>query len=335
MTIKDIARESGYAVSTVSRALNNHPDVSTQTKEKINAIVAAHQFVPNSNARQLKQQNSKSIAIIVKGSLNAFFAGIIEQMENWIAQTEYGVQVHYVEEDADELLAAEHLCRELKPLGILFLGGNIATFQKRFSAIELPCVIATTTSPELRFENLSCVGIDDKAAGKRAMDFLLHKGHQKIGILGGKRENSYISQLRFEGCLDAVAEAGGAFDESYYQTCNFNYGSAYRGAKKLLERKRDITAVFAMSDVMAVGAMRAIFEAGYRCPEDISVVGFDGIELGKYMVPSLTTVRQPGEEIAKQSVALLLSHIERHTPAKTVLLEDALIEGESVLAINR
>ena len=129
MTIKDIARESGYAVSTVSRALNNHPDVSTQTKEKINAIVAAHQFVPNSNARQLKQQNSKSIAIIVKGSLNAFFAGIIEQMENWIAQTEYGVQVHYVEEDADELLAAEHLCRELKPLGILFLGGNIATFQ--------------------------------------------------------------------------------------------------------------------------------------------------------------------------------------------------------------
>ena len=102
-----------------------------------------------------------------------------------------------------------------------------------------------------------------------------------------------------------------------------------------MERKRDITAVFAMSDVMAVGAMRAIFEAGYRCPEDISVVGFDGIELGKYMVPSLTTVRQPGEEIAKQSVALLLSHIERHTPAKTVLLEDALIEGESVLAINR
>ncbi|MEG1104438.1 MAG: LacI family DNA-binding transcriptional regulator [Oscillospiraceae bacterium] len=330
MTIKDIAKESGFAVSTVSRALNNHPDVSRETKEKINAIISTHKFVPNNNARQLKQQSSKSVAVIVKGTLNTFFSIIVEHMQSLIAATDYGVQVHYIDEDADEVLAAERICRELKPLGIIFLGGNISTFQKRFSSIEIPCVLATTTSAELHFENLSCVGINDVSAACRAIAYLLQNGHSKIGVLGGNRQVSYISASRYSGCQNAFDNCGKSFDESYYQKCNYNLGSAYRATKKLLERKKDITAIFCMSDVMAVGAMRAIHEAGLCVPKDISLMGFDGIELGTYLVPSLATIKQPAEEIADKSVELLLLHIEKHTAAKTILLDDALIEGESV-----
>ena len=144
MTIKDIARESGYAVSTVSRALNDHPDVSREAKEKIKAIVAAHKFVPNSNARQLKVQQNRSIIIVVKGAFNMFFAAILERMQSLISCSGYSSEVHYLDEDADEVLVGEQLQRERKPLGFIFLGGNTCSFEARFSAIAVPSVLATT-----------------------------------------------------------------------------------------------------------------------------------------------------------------------------------------------
>ncbi|MEG0340158.1 MAG: LacI family DNA-binding transcriptional regulator [Oscillospiraceae bacterium] len=334
MTIKDIARESGYAVSTVSRALNNHPDVSRETKDKINEVVAKHKFVPNNNARQLKAQSSKSIAIVVKGAFNMFFAAIIEQLQSLIQEDGYTASVHYVDEEQDEVQAAKRICLEKKPLGLIFLGGNISTFKQHFCSIELPCVLATTTSKELEFDNLSCVGIDDSKAACEAISYLLHKGHRNIGVLGGRRELSYISALRYEGCCDAYKTAGLVFNEDYYQKANYNYGSAYRATQKLISRKKDITAIFAMSDIMAVGAMRAIHDAKLTVPDDISVIGFDGIELADYLTPSLTTIRQPQSDIAKNSVALLLSHIEKNTPARNIILPSTLIEGESVITCH-
>lgn len=176
MTIKDIARESGYAVSTVSRALNDHPDVSREAKEKIKAIVAAHKFVPNSNARQLKVQQNRSIIIVVKGAFNMFFAAILERMQSLISCSGYSAEVHYLDEDADEVLVGEQLQRERKPLGFIFLGGNTCSFEARFSAIAVPSVLATTLADHLNFGNLSSVGIDDTAAGRRAARFLLPAG---------------------------------------------------------------------------------------------------------------------------------------------------------------
>lgn len=176
MTIKDIARESGYAVSTVSRALNDHPDVSREAKEKIKAIVAAHKFVPNSNARQLKVQQNRSIIIVVKGAFNMFFAAILERMQSLISCSGYSAEVHYLDEDADEVLVGEQLQRERKPLGFIFLGGNTCSFEARFSAIAVPSVLATTLADHLNFGNLSSVGIDDTAAGRRAARFCFPAG---------------------------------------------------------------------------------------------------------------------------------------------------------------
>ena len=187
MTIKDIARESGYAVSTVSRALNDHPDVSREAKEKIKAIVAAHKFVPNSNARQLKVQQNRSIIIVVKGAFNMFFAAILERMQSLISCSGYSAEVHYLDEDADEVLVGEQLQRERKPLGFIFLGGNTCRFEARFSAIAVPSVLATTLADHLNFGNLSSVGIDDTAAGRRAARFLLSRGHRRIAVIGGSR----------------------------------------------------------------------------------------------------------------------------------------------------
>ena len=126
MTIKDIARESGYAVSTVSRALNDHPDVSAETKARIQAVIDAHGFIPNNNAKHLKQTATKSIAIVVKGTSNMLFAPIVERMQDLIKSAGYTDVVYYLDEDSDEVRHALLLCREQKPLGLLFLGGNLS-----------------------------------------------------------------------------------------------------------------------------------------------------------------------------------------------------------------
>lgn len=334
MTIKDIARESGYAVSTVSRALNDHPDVSRETKEKIKAIVAAHKFVPNSNARQLKVQQNRSILIVVKGAFNMFFAAILERMQSLISCAGYSAEVHYLDEDADEVLVGEQLQRERKPLGFIFLGGNTCSFEERFSAISVPSVLATTLADHLSFENLSSVGIDDTAAGRRAAQFLLARGHRRIAVIGGNRAVSSISDQRYRGFSQGFADTGLVHDEALYQKANFNFGSGYRAMNKLLSRGARPTAVFCMSDIMAVGAMRALADAGLRVPQDISVLGFDGIELGQYATPRLATVSQPQQEIADESVALLLGQIEKNAPAQTRVVRTELVEGESVAPVT-
>ncbi len=333
MTIKDIARLSGYGISTVSRALNNHPDVSEETKEKINQIVKEHRFIPNSNARHLKQQESNSVVILVKGSFNLFFASIIEHLQITLSRSGLGVVVHYIDEEENEVRSAEQLCREIKPRGIVFLGGNIKTFQKRFSGIGIPCVLSTTSAKDLSFDNLSSVSVDDTRCAKRAVDYLFENGHRHIAVVGGDYDISYIGGLRLAGYRQSIEEHGQVFDTASFAPAHFSVSSAYEATKELLATNRKITAIFAMSDLMAMGCIRAINDYGLRVPNDISVIGFDGIELADYYSPRLTTVRQPCEQIAAHTAKMLLRSVQASEPANHRLLDAELVVGESVKRI--
>lgn len=336
MTIKDIAKESGYSVSTVSRVLNKHPDVSPVAKAKIEEVVAAHNFVPNDNAKHLKQQISKSIAVLVKGTSNMLFANIVEQLQNLIEQSAYSVFVYYMDEYDNEIEEALRLCRERKPLGILFLGGNPPTFRDKFKYINVPCVLVTNVIDQDDFENLSCVGTDDVASAKCAVDYLAELGHKNIGILGGDIDVSYTSQQRFIGCQESFREHHLPFDiKKNYQKCKFAFDSAYRAMEWMIENAPDITAVFAMSDVTAIGAICALKDRGIRVPEDISVMGFDGIELAKYYNPKLTTIQQQHKQIANKSVEILLNCIERNAGSVREVTPYILVKGESVRGINQ
>ena len=333
MTIKDIAKKAGCAVSTVSRALNDHPDVSEETKKRIREIVEECGFIPNSNARQLKAQQRKSICVIVKGTSNLFFEGILERMQFQITAEGYTAEVHYLDENSNELLAAAQIEREQKPSGIIFLGGNNEYFEKYFSKIHVPCVLTSSLFHDLHYSNLSQVGIDDRHAGMKACRYLIDRGHKKIGVLGGSRKHSYISRMRFEGFFEAYQTLIGNFDESYYQSTSFRLESGYSSMKQLIQRHKDITAVFCMSDLMAIGAMRAAHEMGFSIPNDISVLGIDGIPLVKYSIPSLSSLHQPQKQMADDSVRLLLRQIEHHDEPQVTVLETFLEEEESVLTL--
>ncbi len=333
VTIKDIAKESGYAISTVSRALNNHPDVSEEAKRRISEIVAERGFVPNSNARQLKRQQAKCIAFIVKGTTNMFFSDMLVELQRRVSESGYDGVVQYLAEGDDEVALAQQLCRELKPKGLIFLGGDSRNFASGFSEVKVPSVLATTVSGELQFDNLSMVGVDDRAAGWRAIDYLMENGHRRIAVIGGDPEDSSPGRMRLAGCKESFEAHGLAFDEAMFLPACFSWDEGYAAMKRFLDGGGEATAVFAMSDVQAVGAIRAILDSGRTVPGDISVLGFDGTPVARFYNPTLATLRQPAAEIAKTSVKLVLGCIERQRPAKTVLLEAELLPGGSVRAL--
>lgn len=334
MTIKDIARESGYAVGTVSRVLNNSPNVSETARKAILEVAEKYHFRLNSNAKHLKQQASKGISIIVKGSQNMFFASIVEQMQDLIEEKGYTSVIYYIGEDDDEVEQAQQICRERRPLGILFLGSGLKNFREGFDGVQVPCVLVTNSAETLGYENLSSVSTDDEAGAIAAIEHLLSLGHTKIGVLGGTRGKSYAASTRCKGCEKAFAAHRMPFmPYEQYEEARFAIADGYQAMERLLDKMPDVTAVFAMSDVIAIGAMRAIRDRGLWVPEDISVIGFDGIDLGNYLTPKLTTICQDRERITHRSVEILLDRIENGTPAVYETVPFHIISGESTRKI--
>ena len=330
MTIKDLAAQTGYSVGTVSRVLNNQPHVSELAKEIILKAAKESGFQLNENARQLKQQQSNSLLVVCKGKGNELFEALLIALQTRVAETGYSLIVDYIDESENEVRRALQLCREKKPQGILFLGGNQNHFQDSFHHITIPCVLVTSSAAELSFQNLSSVTSDDTAAAAMAVRELLNLGHKKIVIIGGHRAHSDIVRLRYEGCLQTFAAAEIPFRESAYETARFTYSDGYRAANALLQREPGFTALFAMSDVMALGAIRALWDAGKQVPEDISVVGFDGLSICDYTVPRLSTVSQPVALLAEQSMHLLLGSIEEGADAEHRIVPVDLLMRESV-----
>ncbi len=330
MTIKDIAQLAGCGVGTVSRVLNGSPGVSDAMREKVLAVVRAQGFQPNSNARHLKQLSGRRVAVIVRGTQNMLFAKMVEQIQALMQERGVEAAVYYLDEDDNETAFALRLCREYKPPAILFLGGDLEYFRMEFAPITVPCVLLTNTARDLGYDNLSSITTDDGQAAERAVDHLILHGHRSIGILGGNRKTSQMSCRRVEGALRSFARHGVPFSESQCETCRYSMEDAYAATGRLLDRHPKLTAIFALSDVMALGAIRALRDRGLRVPEDVSIMGFDGIPLADFSVPRLCTVRQDTHKLVERGVDILLERLERPLGPAHETVPFEISGGESV-----
>ena len=222
------------------------------------------------------------------------------------------------------------LCRERNPKGIIFLGGNLDYFDE-FEGIDVPCILVTNSAGNLNISNLSSFYTDDEAAAYKVGSYFIKKGHKKIGVVGGILSATQISSLRYAGCIRSFQENNIPFDEKKgYVQCRFSMEDGYQAMKKLLKNMPDVTAVIALSDTIAVGAMRAICDAGKKVPDDISVIGFDGISLSNYCIPRLTTIKQDTEKMAREGVELMLRQIHYPDEGRDVSIPFKLLERESV-----
>lgn len=335
MTIKDLAARTGYAVGTVSRALNDHPNVSEKARKAILEAARECGFELNVNAKQLKQHHSNTILVVVKGTSNELFGEMLEAIQASLDKTSYQLAVDYMDEDSNEVHRALQLSREKKPLGVLFLGGNNQNFVADFGKMDIPCVLVTNDASGLAFDNLSSVSTDDLEAAKCAMDTLIALGHSRIAIIGGDRRVSDTSRLRYEGCMQSFREHGVEFDsERDYQGVRYSYQDGYRATQALLDKGCQFTAIFAIADVMAIGAIRALRDNGLRVPEDVSVMGVDGLPLGNYLVPQLATISQSTQELARRSVEILRGCIENGMQARHETVPFGLLPRESIRRIS-
>ncbi|MBQ4900707.1 LacI family DNA-binding transcriptional regulator [Paenibacillus sp. Marseille-P2973] len=334
ITIIDIAKMCGVGVTTVSRAINNHPDISEETKAMIMQVIKENHYVPNNSARNLKRSASKTIAVLIKGITNPFFNRMIQVFEKEIQRKKYSFILQRVDENQDEIEVAIELEKEKRLKGIVFLGGYFSHSKEKLDQLTVPFVLSTIgMTPDYDPHEYSSVSVDDFKESYKMVDYLCNQGHRKIAIITASMDDVSIGKLRYEGYKQALEDHGLELNDKLVYSMKENIESysmenGYEVTKELLSSGEEFTALFAVSDSLAVGACKAIFESGKSVPEDYAVAGFDGLDITYYYHPSITTIRQPVEEIAEETIKILfdlinkkITHAHKTFPAELMIRE--------------
>ena len=333
-TIRDIAQKAGVGVSTVSRVLNGHPDVSEETRKRVMDIVNSCGFVQNDNARFLKRSRTAFAAIIVRGRRNVFLTGLAEQMLAIAQGSKIPFLIEYIDEADDEFDAMRKLYAERAARGFIILGSRLDERAETVKNLGVPCVFATVDAAASGLDNASSVSIDDRAASRAMAQELISLGHRRIAVFGGCPDGNDPFVWRYRGVLDTLTAHGIAFDSSQdYVKTRFTLDGAYESAERYFSVPRSVTAVMCMSDTIAAGVIRALKDKGLCVPQDISVTGFDGTQMARFYIPSIATVRQPTELIARESVDLLHSMLDGQQ-AQCLKVGFELIMGESLASVR-
>ena len=329
-TIRDIAQMAGVSVTTVSRVLNDRPDVKKETQEKVREVMARCHFVGNANARGLKQADSDLVAVIIRGRKNPFLSALAEAMLLCPRSGRAALITEFIDEQDDEFRRALTLMHERRIAGIIFAGSRIDERCHILRDVSIPMVFTTVSAEGTPMERAGSVSIDDRRMAREAVEALLHRGHRKIAVFGGERAGTDSLALRAMGAEDAFEKAGLAFDGSRYVTTRLTLEDAHRAALEFFRKRPDTDAAFCMSDMVALAVMRALKDLGRDVPGDVSVIGVDGIEIDEYVTPRLSTIRQPLQELARESVSVLADMMENGAKARHVTVDAELILRESV-----
>lgn len=335
LTIRDLAALCGVAVSTASRALNGHPEVSEATRQRVLEMAKKYNFVPNSSARSLKLHTDKVIALLVQGDMSMIFLPMIDELNAAIKQRGYSLMLTFIPDDQADPSTVARIVRDRKISGVIFLGryseiGQGALSSYRLAELGTPTVFCTTED----FSNApavhSSVAADDRGDSTRVVEQLIALGHRRIACIGTGPLNDpgQAWAMRVEGYRDAMVNAGlsyaGIIKESAQPEAVYTLENGYRSASELLDAEVDFTAIFGICDSVAIGACKALTARGIRIPDDVSVAGFDDIEIARFVTPGITTVAQPLSQIVAETVRVLFETIA--DPGRTP--EHVRIPGE-------
>ena len=332
INIRDIARIAGVGVSTVSRVINNHPDVKEQTRERVLEVIRENKYIPNNSARNLKKNSSNNIGVLIKGVFNPFFSEMLDLISKRISKAGYSMILeHHDYLSDDEMNNLISMIKEKRLQGVICLGGNFTEVKNNdFNDINVPVVLTSVNHKYGKeFSNFSSVSIDNEKSAYSATKYLIDCGHKDIVLMLGDENDIGISHRREAGYLKALSENNIPFNKEYRILGNYDYRGAYNETIKFLSKHKKVTAIFAISDIMAVGCAKAIKDSGLIVGKDISIIGFDGMDISEFYNPTITTVIQPKVEIAKISVDLLLDLMANKTDNKHIILNTELVERES------
>ncbi|MGB9680444.1 MAG: LacI family DNA-binding transcriptional regulator [Thermoanaerobacteraceae bacterium] len=309
VTIKDIAKLANVSITTVSRVINNKTEgVSEETRERILQLVKEYEYQPNAIARGLVTKKTKTLGLIIPDITNPFFPDIARGVEDSAHIYGYNVFLCNTDDNLDKESEYINALKEKYVDGIIFTSSSIPKQEhiKELIKTGIPIVIMDR---RIESEDIYGVFLDNYEGGYIATKHLIDLGHKKIGCITGPLY-SKSARERLEGYKECLIENGFEYDESVVFEGDYKINSGITGSEKLLNLHKKISAIFACNDLMAYGAYKTIRSRGYKIPDDISIVGFDDIQLSQILEPQLTTIRQPAYDMGLTATRMLIKLIE-------------------------
>jgi DNA-binding LacI/PurR family transcriptional regulator len=325
-TIRDVAEQAGVGVGTVSRVLNDHPSVSDVTRQKVQAAIKALNYTPNPIARRLSLRKTLTIAVIAPFFTRPAFIERLRGVQYALADSEYDLILFNVETTDRRDAYFRDVPRRERVDGLLILSLSPCDADvDRFLKAGVPTILVDTRHPRL-----SRIVIDDMAGGRLATEHLIELGHRKIGFLGDQLENPFnfvSSRDRFQGYRQALAKADIPYRPQYHLQGEHGRAQARQMARDLMALPDPPTAIFAASDTQAIGVLEAARDVGLKVPEQLSVIGYDDIEIAEYL--HLTTIRQPLFASGVEGVELLFESIANPlvSPRRILLPVELIVRG--------
>ncbi|MGV8050600.1 MAG: LacI family DNA-binding transcriptional regulator [Anaerolineaceae bacterium] len=328
VTIKDVARVAQVSITTVSHVINETRFVETETKERVLAAMKQLGYQPNSLARSLRSGVTKMLGLIVPDASNLFFAEIARKIEDIGFRQGYSVVLCNSDNDPNKQKTYVNTLIEKRVDGVIFISsGSEPDDLMHLVENQIPVVVADRDVP---LELADVVLVDNKQAGYEATQHLVELGHRIIACITGPNNLSPSAQ-RFEGFRQCLFENRIPVYEYLFETGDFGSQSGKEAMLRILSNPTKPTAVFIMNDMMAIGAIAAARSIGFSIPKDLSIIGFDDIQLDSVVSPALTTMAQPVNEMAIQATTLLLDRLNgsRKERNQRMILQAHLVERDS------
>ena len=335
-TLKDVAELAGVSAATVSYVLSGKRTISEETKARVLEAIEQLDYVPDLTARGLSMRDSKLIGVVVPQTepgerlmfQNSFYSEVLGSIEYYARQKGYHILISATDANESYLTLAKQ--RNLD--GIIVIGMYPDEFYHEMKKTQIPIVLIDSYCNDHYYHNIR---IDDAYGSYLAARHLLEKGHRDIAFFAGQMKENGVMKKRLLGYQQALDEFHVEFRDEYVFEGQIDYQSGVELAGKLTEIAPGVTAIVAAADILAIGAVKGLYEAGKTVPGDYSIVGFDDLEISQYLTPGLTTVKQQISLKGQKAVELLLKHIENPSlPKQEEILPLELVERGSVKKIN-
>jgi LacI family transcriptional regulator, repressor for deo operon, udp, cdd, tsx, nupC, and nupG len=329
VTMADVAREAGVSLQTVSRVINGRHDVSPATRQHIEDIIQRLGYQPNALARGLASTYTRTLGFVTNDFSDYTWTQIMTGAEHEARAHGYFLMIGSAERDPNDEPEYLRLLSERQVDGILFGRESREVNDSRYNDF-FQQVPAVTVAYYPALKQVPTVDVDNVSGGRQAAEYLLSKGHRHIAMITGPEYWKAV-QDRYEGYRQALEAASIPVDDSIIVIGDFSYQSGYKATQQLLSYGIPFSAIFAQSDQMAIGAIRALREAGMRIPQDVAIIGYDDIPAAAYCYPPLTTIRQPLQELGRIATQLLIKIVEGDNGVvnNEVLLRTEVIERAS------
>ncbi len=331
VTIYDVAREAGVSMATVSRVVNNNPNVKPQTRKKVYEAIERLGYRPNAVARGLASKKTTTVGVVIPDISNPIFSEVARGIEDIANMYHYNIILCNADKKKDKEIRVVNTLLEKQVDGLLFMGGIVTEDHiQAFKTSNVPIVLCATSDEK---ESMPSVDIDHEGAAFDAVSELIKQGHAKIAMISGTLQDPSNGYARYQGYKRALEVAGLPLREEYVRIGNYKYESGMEMTKFFLGLEDRPTAIFTANDEMAIGAIHTIQDNGLAVPADISIISVDNIRMASMVRPQLSTVAQPMYDIGAVAMRLLTKLMKKENVQQNrVILPHELIHRQSVVA---